>query len=115
MEIESLTSENLSKSKLKYMTTNLYITGKDINFSYKKELPILKNINFKINPREIVALVGPSGEGKTTLIRLILSLIHPVQMTRLIKEYFSHCLSARSAFPLDFHIFLLERQVPSFH
>lgn len=77
MEIESLTSENLSKSKLKDITTNLYITGKDINFSYKKELPILKNINFNINPSEIVALVGPSGEGKTTLIRLILSLIHP--------------------------------------
>ena len=77
MEIESLTSENLSKSKLKDITTNLYITGKDINFSYKKELPILKNINFNINPSEIVALVGPSGEGKTTLIRLILSLIYP--------------------------------------
>ena len=77
MEIESLTSENLSKSKLKDITSNLYITGKDINFSYKKELPILKNINFNINPSEIVALVGPSGEGKTTLIRLILSLIHP--------------------------------------
>ena len=55
----------------------MYITGKDINFSYKKELPILKNINFNINPSEIVALVGPSGEGKTTLIRLILSLIYP--------------------------------------
>ena len=77
MEIESLTSENLSKSKLKDMTANLYITGKDINFSYKEDLPILKNINFNINPSEIVALVGPSGEGKTTLIRLILSLIHP--------------------------------------
>ena len=77
MEIESLASENLSKSKLKDMTANLYITGKDINFSYKEDLPILKNINFNINPSEIVALVGPSGEGKTTLIRLILSLIHP--------------------------------------
>lgn len=77
MEIENLASEDTSKSKLKDITNNLYITGKDINFSYKKEFPILKNVNFKINPREIVALVGPSGEGKTTLIRLILSLIHP--------------------------------------
>ena len=77
MEIENLASEDTSKSKFKDITNNLYITGNDINFSYKKEFPILKNVNFKINPREIVALVGPSGEGKTTLIRLILSLIHP--------------------------------------
>ena len=77
MEIESLTWENTSKSKLKDISNNLSITGKNINFSYKEDLPILKNINFNINPSEIVALVGPSGEGKTTLIRLILSLIHP--------------------------------------
>lgn len=77
MEIENLASENTSKSKLKDITNNLYITGTDINFSYKKEFPILKNINFNIKPSETVALVGPSGEGKTTLIRLILSLIHP--------------------------------------
>ena len=77
MEIENLTSENTSKSKLKDITNNLYITGTDINFSYKKEFPILRNINFNIKPSETVALVGPSGEGKTTLIRLILSLIHP--------------------------------------
>ena len=69
--------ENTSKSKLKDISNNLSITGKNINFSYKEDLPILKNINFNINPSEIVALVGPSGEGKTTLIRLILSLIHP--------------------------------------
>lgn len=77
MEIEALTCEDTSKSKLKDISNNLSITGKNINFSYKEDLPILKNINFNINPSEIVALVGPSGEGKTTLIRLILSLIHP--------------------------------------
>ena len=77
MEIEALTCEDTSKSKLKDISNNLSIAGKNINFSYKEDLPILKNINFNINPSEIVALVGPSGEGKTTLIRLILSLIHP--------------------------------------
>ena len=46
------------RSPLKDISNNLSITGKNINFSYKEDLPILKNINFNINPSEIVALVG---------------------------------------------------------
>lgn len=38
---------------------------------------ILKNISVSINHGETIALIGPSGEGKTTLIRLLLCLIYP--------------------------------------
>lgn len=37
--------------------------------------PVLRNLNFQINPGEIVAVVGASGAGKTTLLRLILGAI----------------------------------------
>jgi len=42
-----------------------------VYFSYKKGDPILKNINFTVNNGEIVALVGSSGVGKTTISNLI--------------------------------------------
>lgn len=48
------------------------IVYKDVSFSYKKSVPIIKNINFTANPKEMVAIVGASGSGKTTLINLLL-------------------------------------------
>ena len=50
---------------------------KDVNFSYVKEKKVITDSAFMANPGEIVALVGPSGEGKTTMIRLMLGLIRP--------------------------------------
>ena len=44
---------------------------------YVENKKVLVNSSMKANPGEIVALVGPSGEGKTTLIRMFLGLIHP--------------------------------------
>jgi ATP-binding cassette subfamily B protein len=44
---------------------------KNLTFSYDIGEPILKNINFKIKPGETVALVGPTGAGKTTIVNLI--------------------------------------------
>jgi len=43
---------------------------KDISFSYNKR-EIIKNLNLKINPGERIALVGHSGSGKTTIIKLL--------------------------------------------
>lgn len=49
----------------------------DVNFSYMEDQRVITDSAFVAKPGEIVALVGPSGEGKTTMIRLILGLIHP--------------------------------------
>lgn len=50
---------------------------KNIDFSYVEGVKVILESSFKAGPGEIVALVGPSGEGKTTMIRLILGLVRP--------------------------------------
>ncbi|MGN1193170.1 MAG: ATP-binding cassette domain-containing protein, partial [Dorea sp.] len=50
---------------------------RDVNFSYLEGTRVITQSSFQASPGEIVALVGPSGEGKTTMIRLILGLIRP--------------------------------------
>jgi ABC-type multidrug transport system fused ATPase/permease subunit len=44
---------------------------KNVSFYYQKQKPVLNEINFKVNPGEVVALVGESGVGKSTLIDLL--------------------------------------------
>jgi len=44
----------------------------DVSFSYKEDVPVLKNINIKASPGETIALVGPTGAGKTTVVNLLM-------------------------------------------
>lgn len=44
---------------------------RSVTFSYDQE-PVIKEISFSVEPGEVVALVGPSGTGKTTLLNLLL-------------------------------------------
>jgi len=47
------------------------IEFENVSFGYDKDRPVLKEINLKIEPGQVAALVGPTGAGKTTLISLI--------------------------------------------
>lgn len=49
----------------------------DVNFSYTTERPIIKNFSVKIEPGMQVAIVGPTGAGKTTIINLLMRFYDP--------------------------------------
>jgi len=53
------------------------IEFKNVNFFYNEGEHIIRNLSFKINPGEHVAFVGPTGSGKTTIIRLLCRLYEP--------------------------------------
>ncbi len=53
------------------------ISFKRVNFEYKKDCQVLKNINLEINKGQVTAFVGASGAGKSTMISLILKFITP--------------------------------------
>lgn len=50
-----------------------------VGFAYQAENNVIRRSDFVAKPNEIVAVVGPSGQGKTTMLRLILGLLHPQQ------------------------------------
>lgn len=51
----------------------------NVSFAYRPDDPILSDLSFQIAPGEHVALVGPTGAGKTTVIRLLCRLYEPQQ------------------------------------
>lgn len=57
---------------------NSLIELENVTFQYpNKAIPAVRNVNLRIDPGSIVAIVGPSGAGKTTLVDLILGVIKP--------------------------------------
>lgn len=48
-----------------------YIKFNNVHFSYNDTTPVFKGLSFTVNPGETVAIVGPTGAGKTSLINLI--------------------------------------------
>ncbi len=54
------------------------ITFDDVSFNYIESSPVLQNISFSAEPGRMVALVGPTGVGKTTVISLIARFYEPV-------------------------------------
>ena len=63
-----LYDNNISINKIPSGT----IVFKDVSFSYKSGEPVLNNINFSIRKNETLAIVGPTGSGKTTIINLLM-------------------------------------------
>ena len=69
---EEKTGKGLKKDRLQGD-----IEFRNVSFSYDAHNPVLENISFRVRPGERVAIVGPSGVGKTTLVSLILRFYRP--------------------------------------
>ncbi|MBH1939380.1 ABC transporter ATP-binding protein [Mobilitalea sibirica] len=72
------------------------ITFDDVSFEYKEGNPVLRNITTEINQGEIIGLIGASGEGKTTLIHLLMSLYKPNEGSISINHWYKTNISLRS-------------------
>ncbi len=84
MEITDLPlEENTDRQKAEEMyeaacQSGITISCNDLSYTYTdSDAPVVKDIEFSAAPGETIAFVGPSGEGKTTLLRLILGLVEP--------------------------------------
>lgn len=76
-ETDSETKEKVEHLKRIAPEKGLTLHLDDISFGYRPETPVLDKTGLVAKPGEIIALVGPSGEGKTTMLRILLSLIIP--------------------------------------
>lgn len=72
-ENEAVAKEMLQKAK----ENGASLVANNLSYSYAdSDKLVLNNINFSAMPGETIAFVGPSGEGKTTILRLILGLVN---------------------------------------
>ena len=56
------------------------VSFENVNFRYEEEAPlVLKDINLQVHKGEIIALLGPNGVGKTTLVKHAIGLLKPTQ------------------------------------
>lgn len=72
MDIQDISNENRLESV--EMDGAVGVSVEDVSFAYDKD-DVLKNINFEIKPGEFAAIIGKSGIGKTTLIRLLMNFV----------------------------------------
>lgn len=93
------------------------IEFKDVDFYYHETRAILQNFNLTVTPKEKVALVGPSGAGKTTIVKLLLRmydvsagqiLIDGQNISRITQESLWRNVSMVPQDPILFHRTLLE-------
>jgi ATP-binding cassette subfamily B protein len=53
----------------------------DVSFGYRPDVPVLKQVSLSANPGRTIALVGPTGAGKTTIVNLLVRFYDPTDGT----------------------------------
>ena len=56
-----------------------HISFENVSFSYEEGNPVIEDVSFEVEPGKMVALVGPTGVGKTTIIQLAARFYDPVE------------------------------------
>lgn len=73
-----------------------HIVFKDVGFSYRSDVPVLRDFNLELMPGKVTALVGPSGAGKSTVAHLIARFYDPQQGTITVDGFPLKDISAKS-------------------
>ncbi|MBQ3074865.1 MAG: ABC transporter ATP-binding protein [Clostridia bacterium] len=61
----------------RYQDKDIDLVAKDVTYYYEEGYDVFSHTEFEVKSGELVAFVGPSGQGKTTLLRLILGIVAP--------------------------------------
>ena len=80
-EVEALRDEEKpidAEQKQQLLSSFRAISVRDLSFAYEGETLVLENTNVTLNKGEIVVLMGESGMGKSTLMKLVLSILRPL-------------------------------------
>lgn len=77
MTVEELPSEDARIPDGFDRERDLAIELEQVDFHYCDGKPVLHTFDFSADPGDVIAIIGPSGEGKTTLLRLLLGLVDP--------------------------------------
>lgn len=70
MDSDAEKVQGIDDIELKYTEGNVYF--EDITFSYVPQIPLIKNFSLKVNKGSRIAIVGPTGAGKTTMVNLLM-------------------------------------------
>ena len=76
MAVTELPAEDPVQSEAFRQETEFAVKLSDVTFSYHDGNPVLSNVEITAAPGDLVALTGPSGEGKTTVLRILLGLVN---------------------------------------
>jgi ATP-binding cassette subfamily B protein/subfamily B ATP-binding cassette protein MsbA len=73
------TQSSPDRNKIRLHDARLPIIFEDVHFHYQKQTPVLRGISFRVECGETLAIIGPNGCGKSTLINLLLRFYDPVK------------------------------------
>jgi len=69
---EAEENQEFFKDEVEQTNFEGHVTFKDVNFSYTKEQELITDLNLEVLPGKQIAIVGPTGAGKTTLVNLLM-------------------------------------------
>ena len=79
MAVVELPQEDTETGKGFDSETEYTLSFDNVVFRYDNGLQVLENVNFVARPGQLISITGPSGEGKTTMMRIMLGLVHPTE------------------------------------
>ncbi len=85
MDIVEMKRENyddedeVAQFAARHVSDGVSLVVENVSYTYKTGTEVFDGASFLAKPKEVVALVGPSGEGKTTMLRLLLALMPPAE------------------------------------